>query len=708
MGNVLSEEILEKYREVLNSYYDNETKKLKKLVNKVLTEKFGGIADKDTEEFYSVADEVFADIVKKDRYDSNKGDFEGFLYKALYFAFIDENNKQTRDKRCQKIIVEEINENGELVKKKIPIKNVYLDTPIGENGDSTIGDTVKSDFDINQKININCGEKVEKFLDDLPKFQRQIVEMLMEDIPVKEIKEKLGLSDNKYQDNLKSIKQNRMISIFNKNNKEIQCKKMEDIEVYTENGCDVDDVMELDTTDSYRTDKYPLSSLLDDKKLGYIDCTYISQRQPFQWNEEQINKFYSRILNNQPVPEIVICEQNIDGEKKSFLVEGLQRLTYSEEFKENRIPVTAKGAEFVNIKYKKRIINEDGTVRFVVDVFNIIGKYYKDLPEFLQKRFDKFNVSVTRFFNCTSKMIDYHIRNYNNHVAMNKSQYGITNVSNVTAKNIKSISEEHRFFKDNVKITNKNKKDGSWDEVVARTIMTMNFIDSWKKEVIDVLKFIDENATTEHFEYLKSNLNRLILVADKSVQDLFTTTNTHIWLAVFDKFTELNLEDTKFIEFMRAFKESLHIKEIDGQPFDVIYKDKGTRDKKVIVGKINGLVELMYEFLLVNKEDIEEVDVLDFVKENINPKISEEDVQFYSELLDDLTLDVDNDTRLLDKHNRPSLIALVGYACENDIDLDDWIKFYFKTNDKYILNQQENFLHMKQSFGEYLQKEKVA
>ena len=75
-------------------------------------------------------------------------------------------------------------------------------------------------------------------------------------------------------------------------------------------------------------------------------------------------------------------------------------------------------------------------------------------------------------------------------------------------------------------------------------------------------------------------------------------------------------------------------------------------------------------------------------------------------MLDDITLEVDNDTKLLDEHNRPSLIALVGYACENEIDdkLTEWIKNFFVNNAMYILNQRENFIHMKNS----LQKMAIA
>ena len=81
-------------------------------------------------------------------------------------------------------------------------------------------------------------------------------------------------------------------------------------------------------------------------------------------------------------------------------------------------------------------------------------------------------------------------------------------------------------------------------------------------------------------------------------------------------------------------------------------------------------------------------------------------MDFYSELLDDLTVEVDNDTKLLDEHNRPSLVALVGYACQNDIDdkLVEWIKDFFVKNLTYKFNQKENFTYMKNS----LQKMAVA
>lgn len=679
-------------------YCGDENKELKKIVNPILIRRFAWIPQKDYDDFYSIASEVVWDCEEK--FDGTKK-FKSFVSTCIHNKVKSYITHMNRDKRMAK------DEDGN------PLHNSSLDAHISDEDSTTLGDYIDGDFCVEDEVIGDNDEMVECCLNALPNIQRKIIELKMEDISVENIKQQLNLSNSEYENHIKTIKENRTVIDFkakrNKNAKKAEVKIMRK----TVNEETIQ-VMDIDTTDSYRRDNNTLSSLLDDisDELSptYINRDYISQRQPFMWSEEQINKFYTRILNNQPIPEIIVCEQVVDGQKISFLIDGLQRLSYAELFKNNIRPVKAKGAEFTHIKYKKRIVDEDGNIKVVEELFDIVGKKYEDLPEFLQKRFDNFNVSVTRFFNCTSEMIDYHIRNYNSHTSMNKVQYSATNASNLTVGNIKRLSQKHSFFKDIVKINNKNVKDGSWDEVVGRAIMTTYFLDDWKREVKDVFMFLDENATTEQFKTLKGYLDRLSeLIGGNSLNELFTTGNTHIWLAVYDKFTKLGLDDSKFIAFMRKFKDDLHMEETTDFIKNV-YKSRHSRDKSVIVGKIDGLYELLCEFLHINSDDLEEVDTIDFIKENVKADAIEEDVEFYSDMLDDLTLEVDNDTKLLDKHNRPSLIALVGYACENEYDdaFTEWIKRWFSMNNSYILNQKNNFLHMKQDFDNYLEGLEVA
>ena len=52
--------------QVLNTYYANNAKKLHSTVDKILL-KFGGLSNKDLDDFYSLANEVFVDVLR--RYD---------------------------------------------------------------------------------------------------------------------------------------------------------------------------------------------------------------------------------------------------------------------------------------------------------------------------------------------------------------------------------------------------------------------------------------------------------------------------------------------------------------------------------------------------------------------------------------------------------------------------------------------------------------
>ena len=140
---------------------------------------------------------------------------------------------------------------------------------------------------------------------------------------------------------------------------------------------------------------------------------------------------------------------------------------------------------------------------------------------------------------------------------MTKSQYGITNVSNFTSRNIKLISEEHDFFKDIIKCTTNNRTKGVLEEVVARSVMALNFISDWKQDLLNVLVFIDENANDKHYTKFKELLDRLYKAGCTSIKDMFTTTNAHIWFVLYDKFTKLGIDDSEFIKFMEKFNESM-------------------------------------------------------------------------------------------------------------------------------------------------------
>ena len=96
--------------------------------------------------------------------------------------------------------------------------------------------------------------------------------------------------------------------------------------------------------------------------------------------------------------------------------------------------------------------------------------------------------------------------------------------------------------------------------------------------------------------------------------------------------------------------------------------------------------------------------VLDFIKENVSIDIDEKDLECFEDTLDVLTVEVDNNSKLLESSNIKSLLAMVAYSFKKDEDLDEWFPDYFSRNDDYFTDQKENFLYMKEDFDRYLQK----
>lgn len=681
-------------------YCGNENKELKKIVNPILKNKFTWLQQKDYDDFYSIASMVVWDCEKK--FDDNKvktKKFKSFLSTCIHNKIKTRITHINRDKRMAK------DEEGN------PLHNSSLDTPVGDDDNLTIGDYLSDNCDVEKEvIKRNCNdENVKAFLESLSNTQRKIIELKMEDYEPDEIKQMLNISNGEYNAAMKSIQMNENLSLFTKNINDCNHKE----EAHMER------VMEINEADNWRTDKHSMFSLLEDKKSGDINCKYILQRKPFQWTQEERNRYICRILSNLPIPEIILCEQNLKGLLISHLIDGLQRLSYAEAFKENRFKISANGSERHLIKYREfimdedgnRVLDEDGIPLYEEKICDVVGKYYKDLPDELRKRFNNFNINVTKFFNCTDEQIADHIRDYNNHSSMNNEQSGLTKISTDTARKIKTISEKNTFFKNCGKFTDITATKGKLDKIVSESIMLLFHRNEWKSKIDKAYQFIDENSKDEEFFELNSDLNRLELALgedNKEIKQMFTVASTPMWIAVFHEFTSYGMEDSRFVEFMSAYKNELCKKEIDGISMEN-FKDMQSKKKATITGKIDLLVKLMKEFLHI--DEIKEVTTEEFLSEvvDVPMEIIEEEINVYEEDLKGLKNNTIRDgSRLLEDANNLSLLAMVAYAYKNDITLDYWLEEFASNNNTYNKNQKQNYLYMVKDLKQYLQKGAVA
>lgn len=740
------DDLTEEQMKIVYKYYANEMKELKIICHSVWGGK--GLPKSDYDDLYSNAGKTLVESARS--FDENKeAEFKTYLTNNITNSFkqwyrdnylrAKRSNLQMENGKIK--LVED--ENGK--KQPVIIKGISFDAPtIGED-ETPLAEKLGSSTTIESEIALfNGDENVEEFMNSLSKLQKDILLMRMNDYSVEETIEKLNISSKEYSKEMKSIRKNKKISLFAKNvndgDYKMEVKEMKDR------------VIEVSESENYRMDKYNLFTLLQDKKNGDINCTYILQREPFQWTKEEANRYFCRVLSGLPIPEIVLCEQKIGDIVVSHLIDGLQRLSYAEAFKENRIKIGVKGSERHLIQYKEflvddngnRILSENGLPTYELKVFDVIGKYYKDLPEDLKKKFNNFNINVTKFFNCTDQQIADHIRDYNNHASMNKEQSGLTKISANTAQWIKRVSKENTFFRNCGKFSDNNQIKGKIDRVIAEAIMLIFFRDDWKQDLDSIYKYIDEFANEKEFLKINSHFNRLELALgdnNSELKDLFTYSSMPMWIAVFDEFTKYNLEDSCFIEFLKAYKNNLQDEEVDGISMKN-FKDKQTKKKATVTGKIDLLVKLMKESLHIeeveevlkdlnedtneNQEeiisddevvasdaDIENVSneatetIEEFIKRNVPGSMPEMDMELYEDTLKDWTVDISHKHKLLEPENEKSLYAMMAYSYANDVDLGEWIFDYFNRNSDYIENQDENFLHMVSDLSKYIeQKEK--
>lgn len=453
------------------------------------------------------------------------------------------------------------------------------------------------------------------------------------------------------------------------------------------------------TKQIYTTDMY----LNNNKDRDIRNDAYVQRL--YVWTKEQANELIYTVLTGDYIPPIIIGEE-INSQK--WIIDGGQRTATLLSFKYGNYKITSSIENSI-VKYMAKKKNEDGVIETDENggiiweevEFDIKNKTYDALPNELKKAFNEYQIETVIHKECDMKRISQLIKRYNNHTAMNVSQKAFTYIENF-AKDIRDILE-NRFFLNCGSYTEKERQKGVMEKVVLESIMCISHLDEWKKTAKQIASYLNKNATKEEFFKLDSYLTRLEKILGEEFKDIFTSKNSFIWFTLFDKFNELNVDDSFFVDFLRAFENGLKEKEVNGHSFVELDQKKNTKDKTLIIQKLNLLSFLLSEFIMEQQERLSN-DTVSLVKEVVGHTCTEEDVDFYKSLLNDYTVEVDENSSLLAINNTPSLIAIVGRACEEEKDeaLPKWFVRFFANNNTYIKDQKENYLHMKKDFDDFV------
>lgn len=185
----------EQIEELLENYYSNNARKLHKMIDSILL-RFGGNSNKDMDDFYSLANEVFTDILK--RYDISRS-FDGFLYSCLLNNIKGEISRRNRIKRTADRIA------------------ISLDAPIDDESGLTLAEIISSDFDMDREIfkeTDTYSKKMSKYLDRLSERQKEILGLTIAGYNPHEIQKALHMTEKEYFENKLAIHAYRNVSVL--------------------------------------------------------------------------------------------------------------------------------------------------------------------------------------------------------------------------------------------------------------------------------------------------------------------------------------------------------------------------------------------------------------------------------------------------------------------------------------------------------------
>lgn len=505
----------------------------------------------------------------------------------------------------------------------------------------------------------------------------------------------------------------------------------------------------MNTSEKSKSKTFIVLTLDNKLKNKEIRDDHALQRLSSQWSNSIRDNLIARCMNDDPIPAVIIAEQGMI----LWLLDGKQRITTIVSFRRNLFKI-GKNIDRPIITYN-HVDNSGEEPVYEECSCDIRGKYYRDLPIELQERFDNYEVTATVFLGCSDEDIEYHIRCYNSCKPMTAAQKGITYLGDEFARVAKRLCN-HDFFKNSVgKYGEADRKNGTLERVITESIMAINFLPNWKKKNEDMCAYLKEHVTSSAFDVFENYLDRLTdIIGKESKEELFNARDSFLFFALFDKFAKSNLDDEKFGEFIDKFKETLRYEDVNGASWETL-STKGTKDKKIVAAKVDLLEILMNEYLHIetrhgdvlttnDRNMIElwnEADISDFFKaiamgeDDIHKAVSSYlffketgktpehlqdwidtaetnndvlgDLNLYLDILNDWSLDVDNNSRLFSADNIPVVLSVIEYAVKNDIDdvAHEWFVQYvenFDTGNQFGLSLAENYTFIKDDLDKYI------
>ena len=331
---------------------------------------------------------------------------------------------------------------------------------------------------------------------------------------------------------------------------------------------------------------------------GNVVFNHPMQRKPDQWDIEQKSLLINSILSSFAVPQMYAIPI-IEGDFESFSVlDGKQRLTTIYEYVKDGFKLSK---EMLPINRKKnRIVTDDNGQRIkesIVEEYEIAGKYFSELDEYLQEKLKDTEVSVIMLIDATDEEIEEQFFRLNNGTALTKDQKTRVILGDELALFIDRIEDSELFSEKSKKtyFTPSQRKHGEIQTTILQTLMLVMdypFQDFNIGTIMKFAKWFRENHKPSDLEYceeLFSKLNEALPKPEK-VNKLMKKINIPMFAYHVQTVDEIGMPLEKYGEWIQHFLNSYTPECGYSQ-----YCGQGTTKKAKVMGRVEYIEKQLRE-----------------------------------------------------------------------------------------------------------------
>lgn len=266
---------------------------------------------------------------------------------------------------------------------------------------------------------------------------------------------------------------------------------------------------------------YTIKTINESIRNGNVVFNHPMQRKPGQWDNEQQSLLINSLLGGYAVPQTYAIPL-FEGDFSCFSVlDGKQRFTTIYDYMQGDFKLS-ENTPSIYRKNKKIITDENGQRRRedVVEEYEIAGKYYSELEEYLQEKLNDTLISVIMLIDATDEEIEDQFYRLNNGTALTKDQKTRVMLGDELALFIDKV-EESEFFAKKSYFTTLQKKRGEIQTCILQTLMLVmdysfkNFNSDTTMAFAEWFRANHKSSDLEYCEELFNKLNEAVIQEDK-------------------------------------------------------------------------------------------------------------------------------------------------------------------------------------------------